>query len=340
MKTLSALIVLVASALATSASAADSYRLLQTIPVPGDDGWDHPTIDAAARRLYVSHGTHVVVIDVDSGKLVGKIDKTPGVHVIALDPESGRGFISNGGAASLTIFNPKTLETIGEVKSTGMNPGPTVYDPATKRIFTFNLNTHDATIIDSKEGKVVGTIDLGGRPELAATDAKGHVFVNLVEKNAVLQIDSRKMAAGESWPLGSCERPGTIAIDRNNGRLFVGCANGVMVVLDANNGRQITTVPIGLGRDDAAYDPQTRRIYSSNGEGTVTVIQQESPDKYGVLETIKTAPGARSMALDPKTHKIFLPLFDRGPPPPATEQNPNPRGNVIPGSFRVLVFGM
>ncbi len=288
MKTLSALIVLVASALATSASAADSYRLLQTIPVPGDDGWDHPTIDAAARRLYVSHGTHVVVIDVDSGKLVGKIDKTPGVHVIALDPESGRGFISNGGAASLTI----------------------------------------------------GTIDLGGRPELAATDAKGHVFVNLVEKNAVLQIDSRKMAAGESWPLGSCERPGTMAIDRNAGRLFVGCANGVMVVLDANNGRQITTVPIGLGRDDAAYDPQTRRIYSSNGEGTVTVIQQESPDKYGVLETIKTAPGARSMALDPKTHKIFLPLFDRGPPPPATEQNPNPRGNVIPGSFRVLVFGM
>jgi len=340
MKTLSALIVLVASALATSASAADSYRLLQTIPVPGDDGWDHPTIDAAARRLYVSHGTHVVVIDVDSGKLVGKIDKTPGVHVIALDPESGRGFISNGGAASLTIFNPKTLETIGEVKSTGMNPGPTVYDPATKRIFTFNLNTHDATIIDSKEGKVVGTIDLGGRPELAATDAKGHVFVNLVEKNAVLQIDSRKMAAGESWPLGSCERPGTMAIDRNNGRLFVGCANGVMVVLDANNGRQITMVPIGLGRDDAAYDPQTRRIYSSNGEGTVTIIQQESPDKYGVLETIKTAPGARSMALDPKTHKIFLPLFDRGPPPPATEQNPNPRGNVIPGSFRVLVFGM
>src|SRR6266581_2682038 len=340
MKTLSALIVLVASALATSASAADSYRLLQTIPVPGDDGWDHPTVDAAARRLYVSHGTHVVVIDVDSGKLVGTIDNTPGVHFTVIDPELDRGFISNGGAARLTMFNTKTLATIGEVKSTGENPGPTVFDPATKRVFAFNLNTHNATVVDSKEGKVVGSFNLGGRPELAGTDAKGNVFVNLVQKNVVLQIDAWTMTPGQTWPVAPCEGPRTMAVDQNNGRLFIGCANRRMAILDSNNGRAIGSVPIGPGPDDSAYDPETRLIYTSNGDGTVSIIQQESPDRYSVLETVKTAPGARNMALDLKTKQIFLPLSDRGPPPPPTAQAPNPRGAFIPGTFQILVFGM
>jgi DNA-binding beta-propeller fold protein YncE len=207
MKIFSALLVLSVSAVTMVVPAAGGYRLLQTIPVAGDDGWDHPTVDSAARRLYVTHGTHVVVIDVDSGKLVGKIDNTPGVHFTVIDPELDRGFISNGGAARLTIFNTKTLATIGEVKSTGENPGPTVFDPATKRIFTFNLKTHNATVVDSKEGKVVGSFDLGGRPELVGTDAKGNVFANLVQKNVVLQIDSRKMTAGQTWPVAPCEGP-------------------------------------------------------------------------------------------------------------------------------------
>jgi DNA-binding beta-propeller fold protein YncE len=324
---------------AMTASAAGGYRLLQTIPIAGEEGWDHPTVDSAARRLYVTHGTHVAVIDVDTGTLVGNIGNTPGVHFTVIDSELDRGFISNGGGARLTIFNTKTLATIGQVKTTGENPGPTVFDPATKRVFTFNLNSNNATVVDSKDGEVVGAFDLGGRPELAGTDAKGSVFVNLVQKNVVLQIDSRMMAARQTWPVAPCEGPRTMAVDQKNGRLFIGCANLRMAILDSNNGRVISSVPIGPGPDDSAYDPETGLIYTSNSDGTVSVIQQESPDRYSVIETIKTAPGARNMALDLKTKKIFLPLFDRGPPPPPTAEAPNPRGRAIPGTFRVLVFG-
>jgi DNA-binding beta-propeller fold protein YncE len=340
MHRLSSLVLLGVGAVAMTAQAAGGYRLLQTIPVTGDEGWDHPTVDTSARRLYVTHGTHVVVIDVDSGNLVGKIENTPGVHFTVIDPELNRGFISNGGAARLTIFNTKTLETIGEVKSTGENPGPTVFDPATKRVFTFNLNSNTATVVDSKEGKVVGAFDLGGQPELVGTDAKGNVFANLVQKNIVLQIDSRQMRVGQTWPVSPCVGPRTMAVDQQNGRLFIGCANRRMVILDSNNGRTISSVSIGQGPDDSAYDPGTGLVYVSNGDGTVSIIRQESPDHYNVIETVKTAPGGRNMALDLKTKKIFLPLSDREPPPPPTAQNPNPRGNVIPGSFRVLVFGM
>ena len=339
MKTFLALLVL--SVYAGAAFAAGGYRLLHTIPVAGDDGWDHPTLDSGARRLYVTHGTHVAVIDVDSGKLLGKIANTPGAHYTVIDPEQDRGFISNGGAARLTIFNTKTLATIGEVRSTGENPGPTVFDPATKRVFTFNLNTHNATVVDSKEGKVVGGFDLGGRPELVGTDAKGNVFANLVQKNVVLQIDADKMMAGQTWPVAPCQGPTTMAVDQKNGRLFIGCANRLMIILDSNNGRVISSVPIGPGPDDSAYDPETGLIYTSNGgDGTVSVIRQEALDRYSVLETVKTAPGARSMALDLKTKKLFLPLSDRGPPLSPTAETPNPRGRVIPGTFRILVFGM
>jgi DNA-binding beta-propeller fold protein YncE len=341
MQTISVLLVLGLSAVAMTTPAVGGYRLVQTIAIAGDEGWDHPTVDNAARRLYVTHGTHVVVIDVDSGKLAGRIDNTPGVHFTVIDPELERGFISNGGAARLTIFNTNTLETIGQVKSTGENPGPTVFDPATKRVFTFNLNSHNATVVDSKEGNVVGAFDLGGRPELVGTDAKGNVFVNLVQKNVVLQIDSRKMTAGQTWPVAPGVGPRTMAVDQKNARLFIGCANRLMVILDSNNGRVIGSLPIGPGPDDSAYDPETHLVYTSNGgDGTVSIIQQESPDNYRVVETVKTAPGARNMALDLKTKKIFLPLSDREPPPPPTAQTPNPRGNLIPGTFRVLVFGM
>jgi DNA-binding beta-propeller fold protein YncE len=339
MHTFSVLLVLSVSAVVITAPAAGGYRLLQTIPVAGDEGWDHPTVDSTARRLYVTHGTHVVVIDVDSETVVGKIDDTPGAHFTVIDPELDRGFISNGGAGRLTIFNTMTLSTIGQVKSTGENPGPTVFDPVTKRVFTFNLNTSNATIVDSKEGNVVGAFDLGGRPELAGTDAKGNIFVNLVQKNLVLQIDTRKMTLGQTWSVAPCEGPRTMAVDQKNARLFIGCANRRMVILDSNDGRVIGSVPIGRGPDDSAYDPETGLVYISNGDGTVSIIRQESPDTYSALETVKTAPGARNMALDPKTKKIFLPLFDRGPPAPQTAEVPNPRGCVIPGSFRVLVFG-
>src|SRR5262245_2156325 len=252
MENISTLLVLCLSTIVMATPAAGAYRLLQTIPIPGDNGWDHPTVDSAARRLYVTHGTHVAVIDVDSGKLLGTIDHTPGVHFTVIDPELDRGFISNGGAASLTIFNTKTLATIGEVKSTGENPGPTVFDPATKRVFAFNLNTNNTTVIDAKEGKVVGAFDLGGKPELAGTDAKGNVFVNLVQKNVVLQIDAQKMTAGQTWPVAPGEGPRTMAVDQRNGRLFIGCANRRLVILDSKNGRPIGLEAIGVRAVDSA----------------------------------------------------------------------------------------
>ena len=328
------------SAVAIAASAAGGYHLLQKVAVPGDGGWDYSIVDSAARRLYVSHGTRAEVIDVDSGALVGMIDNTAGIHGIAIAPELGRGFTSNGGPATVTIFDLKTLKTLGEVKVTGENPDAIIYDPASQRVFTFNARSSNATAIDAKEGKVAGTVELGGKPEFAAADGKGHVFVNLEDKDVVVQIDSRKIAAGERWPLGPCKEPGPMAIDVKNGRLFIGCHNRLLAVLDAKNGHVITTVPIGQGPDATEFDPGTGLVFSSNGDGTATVIRQESPDKYSVLETVKTEPGARTMALDLKTHKIFLSLADRGPAPAPTAETPRSRGAVVPGSFRVLIFGM
>jgi DNA-binding beta-propeller fold protein YncE len=326
--------------LAIAASAAGGYRLLKTIAVSGDEGWDYCVVDAAGRRLYVSHSSHVVVMDPDSGAIVGKIDNTDGVHGIAIAADLGRGFTSNGRAATSTIFDLKTLKTIGEVKVGGENPDAIVYDPATKRVFTFNKRSENSTAIDAREGKALRTFDLGGNPEFAVSDAKGHVFVDLVNKDTVLQIDSKTLSPGQRWTTGSCHGPGTMAIDRKNSRLFVGCRNKTMAILDATNGRLITTVPIGAGRDAAAFDPATKLIFSANGEGNVTVIHEESPDKYTVVETVQTANGARTMALDEKTHKIYFPVADRAAAPAPTKDNPNPRGDLIPGSFRVLIFGM
>jgi len=328
------------SAVVMTTPAAGAYRLIQTISVAGDEGWDHPTIDSAARRLYVTHGTHVVVIDIESGKLVGKIDDTPGVHFTVIDPELGRGFISNGGAAGrLTIFDTKTLATIGQVATGGENPGPTVFVPARKRIFTFNLNTHNAAVVDAKEGHVVGSFELGGRPELVGADAHGSVFVNLVEKNVVLQIDSHKMTVGQTWSVGPCQGPRTMAVDQQNRRLFVGCANRRMIVLDSQSGRiidsgqsaQVRMIPLTIRRHGSYIFPTAMARFPSSSRKTRTLTT--------LSKTVKTALGARNMALDPKTKRIFLPLFDRRAPPPATAAASNRPGDVIPGTFRVLVFG-
>ena len=322
-------------------ASAAGYRLLHTIPVAGDDGWDHPTVDGAARRLYVTHGSHVVVIDVDSGQPTGKIDNTPGAHIVVIDPETHRGFVSygRGAASALLMFDTNTLAHLGVIKTTGENPGPTVFDAATRRVFTFNLDSNSATVVDADAAKVVGSFDLGGKPELAGADGRGNVFVNLVQKNVVLHIDAHKMVVSHAWPVAPCVGPRTIAVDPTAGRLFVGCANRMMAVLDAGNGRVVATLPIGAGPDDSAFDAETRRVFISNADGTVSVIQQETPDRYSVIETVKTVPGARNMALDAKTKRIYLPLFDRGPSPVPTAQSPNPKGAPMPGTFRVLVFG-
>jgi DNA-binding beta-propeller fold protein YncE len=349
------ILMFIVSAVVSGASAAGGYHLLKTVRPPADvyphqvsrsspGGWDYCIVDADNRRLYQSHGNHVVVMDVDSDAPIGKIDKTPGVHGIALAPELNRGFTSNGQANTSTIFDLKTMATIGEVKIIGTNPDSIIYDPATKRVFVFNgkHTLSNATVIDAKAGTVLGKIDLGGNPEFAASDGKGHVFVDLVDKDVVLQIDSQKLTAEKRLPVGTCKRPSTMAIDRAHGRLFVGCDNKQMDVMDTASGRVITTVPIGSGDDAVTFDPGASLVFSSNGEdGTVTVIHEDSPDAYSVVETVKTEPGARTMAVDTKTHKIYLPLADRKPGPAPTAADPDPPdGPVIVGSFRILVFGM
>ncbi len=305
MKTLSAILSLLLGVTAASASPASGYHVLQQIPVPGNGSWDYLTMDEAARRLYVSHETQVEVLDADSGAVVGKIPNTPGVHGIAIAAEFGRGFTSNGHANTVTIFDLKTLKELGQVK-TGDKPDAIIYDPTTHRVLAFNGDGNSATVIEAQDGKVAGTVDLGGGPEFAVADGQGYVFNNLEEQSELVKIDARKLSVVGRWPLAPCKTPSSMAMDKPNRRLFIGCRSHVMAVVNADDGRVITTLPIGDHVDASAFDPETGFVFNSNGDGTVTVIHQDSPDKYSVVENVKTEPRAKTMALDLKTHKLFL----------------------------------
>jgi DNA-binding beta-propeller fold protein YncE len=300
----------ICAVLATAANAG-GYSVIKKIPIPGQGSWDYLTVDEDARRLYVSHGTQVEVLDIDSLNVVGNIPKTPGVHGVAIAPEFGRGFVSNGQTSSVTIFDLKSLKPIADVP-TGQKPDAIIYDPATSRVFAFNGGGNSATAIDAATGKVVGTVDLGGGPEFAAADGKGFVFDNLEDESLVLKINSRELKVEQRWPTAPCSSPSSMAMDRANRRLFIGCRSKVMAVLDADTGKVITTLPIGDHVDATAFDPATKLIFNSNGEGTVTVIHQDTPDKYSIVETVKTAPKAKTMALDPKTHRLFLSTAENG----------------------------
>lgn len=303
----------------TGGLAASGYRLLKTIPVGGQGSWDYLSIDETNRRLYVSHETKVDVLDLDSANVIGKIPNTLGVHGIAIAPELGRGFTSNGKTDTVTIFDLKTLMPIAQV-STGKKPDAIVYDPITSRVFVMNGVGNSATAIDAATGKVAGTIDLGAGPEFAAADSLGNVFVNLEDKNVVLRIDSRGLRIADRWPLAPCEHPSSMAIDRANHRLFIGCRSHVMAVVNAETGKVITTLPIGDHVDASAFDPATGLIFNSTGEGAVDVFHQDSPNEYSFVARIPTHPGSKTMALDSKTHQIFVPANDSG-------------------SFGILVFG-
>ena len=315
-----------------------SYHLLKKVVLGGDGGWDLLSLDGEGRRLYVARSNRVMVIDVDRYKLIGEIKDTPGVHGVAIAHDLGRGFISNGGDSSVTIFDIKTLGQIGGV-TTGIRPDAIAYDSASGRVFTMNVGSHDATAIDAALGKVVGTIPLGGRPEFAVTDGKGRLFVNLEDSSAVQVVDTRTLTPGARWPLAPGTEPTGLAIDRERHRLFAVCADSLMIVMDSENGRVIDSLPIGRGVDAAGFDPATRRAYSSNGVGTLTVVQEDGPDSLRVLENVPTQPGARTMALDEKSHRVFLVSANFGPPPVPTPEHPHPRGPVMPGSFVLLVYG-
>ena len=318
------------------AAAGPGYHVATTYKVGGEGGWDYLTMDSDARRLYISRATHVIVLDADSGKSVGDIADTPGVHGIALAPELGKGFISNGREGTVSVFDIKTLVTSSKVK-VGENPDAILYDPATKRVFTFNGRSQDSTAIDAASGKVLGTIKLDGKPEFAASDAKGEIFVNIEDKSELVAIDPNKLEVKSKWPLAPCTEPSGLSMDRKNRRLFVGCDNKMMAVVDADSGKVLATPTIGEGVDATAFDAEAGLAFASCGEGVLTVVKEESPDKFSVAESVPTKRGARTLALDSKTHNVFVVTADFGPPPAPTADNPHPRRSIVPDTFVVLV---
>ena len=309
------------------------YRVIRTVPISGEGGWDYVTVDTDARRVYISHATQVVVLDADTYAEVGSIPDTQGVHGIAIASDLGRGFTSNGRTNTATIFDLKTLKTIGTVK-TGTNPDAIIYDPSTKRVFTFNGRSNDATAINVADGTVVGTLALGGKPEFAVADGKGTIYVNIEDTSELVHLDAKDLKVLHRWPEKPCQEASGLAADMKNHRLFAGCDNKMMAVIDADSGEVVATLPIGEGVDATGFDPATQLAFASNGEGTLTVVHEESPDKYTVAENVPTKRSARTMGLDLKTHNIFLPAADFDPPAPGER-----RGKMKPGSFVLLVLG-
>jgi DNA-binding beta-propeller fold protein YncE len=320
-------------------AAGQDLKVIKTYRLGGDGGWDYLNIDPESHHLFISRSTHVMVIDAESGKPVGDIPDTPGVHGIALANDLGRGFTSNGREGTVSIFDLKTLKPISKVQAVGENPDAILFDPATKRIFTFNGRSHNSTAIDAASGNIVGKIELGGKPEFGVSAGEGELFVNLEDKSELLALDSKELKVKSRWPLAPCESPSGLAIDKKNRRLFVGCDNKMMAVVNADTGKVITTLPIGDGVDADRFDPGNKLAFASCGEGVLTVVKEESPEKFSVLQNVKTERGARTMALDPKTHKIYVVTAKFGPPPAATAEQPHPRPSIVPDSFELLIVG-
>ena len=325
--------------LATNSFAADSgFHIIKRLKVGGEGGWDYLTVDGAGRRLYISRSTHVMVIDLETGTVAGDIPNTSGVHGIAVAQELNRGFTSNGKADTSTIFDLKTLKVLGEVK-TGGNPDAIIYDPASKRVFTFNGRSKDATVFEAVSGKVVHTIPLGGKPEFAATDRKGKIYVNIEDTNQVVEIDSLKMRESRRFSLKPCEEPTGMGLDSKHHRVYSGCHNKTMTVLDTTAEKVIAVVPIGENVDGNGFDAETGLAFSSNGDGTLTVVREASAGNFEVVETVTTQHGSRTMAIDPKTHTIYLPAAKFSQPKESTETGSKQRPVMVKDSFEVLVVG-
>ena len=309
------------------------YKVIKTVPLGGEGGWDYVYVDSGARRVYISRGTHTVVMDADTYAVVGDIPDTQGVHGIAIASDLGRGFTSNGRSNDVTIFDLKTLKPIGNVK-TDANPDAIVYDPVSKRVFTFNGRGQNTTAINAADGTVAGTLALGGKPEFAAVDGKGSIFVNNEDTSEIIEINAQKITETHRWPLAPCKSPSGLAMDAKNRRLYSVCDDKVSVVVNADTGKVVATPEIGNGPDAAAFDPGSNDFFASCGEGVLTVVHQDSPDKYTVVENVPTKRSARTMGLDLKTHNIFMPAADFDAPAQGER-----RGKMKPDSFVVVVVG-
>ncbi len=325
--------------IAEAGPAPGRYHVIGSIAVGGEGGWDYLTADPGAHRVYVSHGTRVEIIDTETHEVVGGIPDTPGVHGIALAPELERGYVSNGRAGTVTVFDLKTLAVVATVRVTGEMPDAIVFEPVSKRVFTFNGRGRNITAIDTATNQVVGTIEVDAKPEFAVADGTGMMFVNLEDTSMIAAFDARTLEIKARWPIAPGEEPSGLAIDREHRRLFSVCGNKLMVVVDADSGKVVTTLPIGGGVDGAAFDPATGCVFASNGEGTLTVVHESSPDTFVVLGNVATKPGARTVALDTASHRLYLPTARYGPPPSPTAERPHPRPSVVPGTFEVLIVG-
>jgi hypothetical protein len=312
---------------------ASGYHIIKTVSVPGDEGWDYLYVDSDARRVYISHGSHVVVMNADTYAIEGDIPDTQGVHGITVASDLGRGFTSNGRGNSVTIFDLKTLKTLGTAK-TDANPDAIIYDPASKRVFTFNGRGKNSTAINAADGSVVGSISLGDKPEFAVADGKGAIFANGEDTSNLIVLDSQNLKETRRWPLAPCKSPSGLAGDLKTRRLLAVCDDKVSAVVDADSGKVIANPAICDGPDAAAFDPSSNYFFASCGDGNLTVIHEDSPDKFTVIENVPTKKTARTMGLDLKTHKIFLPTAEFEPPAPGER-----RGKMKPGSFAILVVG-
>lgn len=324
----------IAIACTLSASAAEKgYHKITEIPVGSEGGWDYLSVDDAARRLYVSHGSNVVVIDIDNNKVVGEIPDTPGVHGIAVAHNLGRVFTSNGRENKVSVVDAKTLNTLSKVE-TGENPDAIIFEPGQSEVYAFNGHGKSATVIDAKSAKVVATVPLAGKPEFAAADPKTHqVYCNLEDKSEVAVINTKSHTVTTTWPIAPGEEASGMAFDAAHHHLFLGCGNKMMVMMDSSNGKVLAHVPIGDGVDANSFDPQTGLAFASCRDGAVT-IAKENGDKLKVVQSLKTQLGSRTMTLDPKTHRIYLSAAEFGPREQGQRRPP-----MLPGTFKVLVFG-
>jgi DNA-binding beta-propeller fold protein YncE len=313
-----------------------NYRLAKKITLGGEGGWDYFDVDPATSHVFIPRGDHVLVVD-SSGTQVADIGNVHGTHAIVFAPELQRAFLSAEG--SVAILDMEKMQVIPSADLSGKDPDAILYDASTKRVFTFNGGgTKDATAIDANTGKVVGSIPLGGKPETAQTDGDGHIYVNVEDKDQIVAFDSKTLKVLHTWPTAPCKQPAGLAIDVAHQRLFAGCHNQLMAMVDYTNGKVVATVPIGKGVDANRFDPGTGLVFASCGDGTITVAHEDSPDKYTVVQTIATLQGARTMALDAKNHNVYTVTAEFGPPPPPTPQNPHPWPKVISKTFTFLSF--
>ncbi|WP_189337096.1 YncE family protein [Flavobacterium laiguense] len=320
-----------------SNSYSQTYKVSKKINVSGDEGWDYLAVDEVNQHLFVSHGSVVNVVDLKSNKTITTIPDTKGVHGIAIADDLNKAFITNGKDNSVTVVNLNTFELIDKVSIKGQKPDAVLYDKFSKKVFAYNAKSNDATVIDAITNKVIKTIPLGGKPEFSVTNTKGLIYVNIEDKNEIKTINASTLEVINTWSIAPGDEPSGLAIDLETNRLFSVCSNNLMIVVDASNGKIIKTSPIGEGCDGVAFDAKKKLIFSSNGEGTITVVKEENANTFSVLETVKTQKGARTIALNKTTHQLYLPTADFGIKPDPTKDNPKPRASLIPNSFVVLV---